>query len=452
MTARRSFLKSSVAALLAALTPGIAFPDKLMPPKLNTPWRNWSGAMGSNPKTRLAPDSEDALIEQIKSSIGTIRPVGAGHSFSALVPTDDNLLVLDQMRGLISHNAETNQAELWAGTRLGDAGPLLHAVDQAMINLPDIDRQTLGGALATSTHGTGKNLQSLSGYVTALRLIDPSGKVHDIDAQNDPDLFNAARVSFGSLGVISRARFQNRKPFRLRSQIWVEKTEEALERFDQAAEDYQHFELMPFLLSDYSMVIAHSETTDPLTTRPEEDNSSVLETLDATPVMLRGALLDLLAGQLESSSWVGQSYDALTNVRVDRFNEMEYSVPADVGPQCLREILAVVDKNSIDAVIPLEYRLIGGDDTWLSMFSGGPRVSISVHRMARHDYKPLFEEVEPIFWKYDGRPHWGKLHTLGYQQLKALYPRYDDFVELQKSLDPKGKMLNSHLRHLLGSG
>jgi FAD/FMN-containing dehydrogenase len=70
--------------------------------------------------------------------------------------------------------------------------------------------------------------------------------------------------------------------------------------------------------------------------------------------------------------------------------------------------------------------------------------------MASKDYHPLFDWIEPIFWKYNGRPHWGKVHTLGYEQLKYLYPRYDDFITLQASLDPEGRMLNDHLKYLLG--
>ncbi len=109
---------------------------------------------------------------------------------------------------------------------------------------------------------------------------------------------------------------------------------------------------------------------------------------------------------------VDVSYKILANVRNYRFNEMEYSVPLDAGAACVREILRTIEQKNIDVVFPLEYRYVAGDDLWLSMFSGGPRASISVHRDARFDYRPYFDIVEPIFWKYGGRPHWGKVHTL----------------------------------------
>jgi FAD/FMN-containing dehydrogenase len=182
----------------------------------------------------------------------------------------------------------------------------------------------------------------------------------------------------------------------------------------------------------------------------EEDGGEFISMVAATPVMLRKALIHTLAGLQDPTEVVSESFNALTNLRHDRFNEMEYSIPVASGPDCLREILATIKRESIDVAIPLEYRIIGGDDAWLSMFVGGPRVSISVHRMASQDYRPLFNRIEPIFWKYGGRPHWGKVHTLGYDRLRELYPKYDDFVALQASLDPQGRMLNDHLKYLLG--
>jgi FAD/FMN-containing dehydrogenase len=76
--------------------------------------------------------------------------------------------------------------------------------------------------------------------------------------------------------------------------------------------------------------------------------------------------------------------------------------------------------------------------------------AISVHQAATHDYRPYFDLVEPIFWKYGGRPHWGKVHSLGHDQLVELYPRFRDFLEIRAELDPGGRLLNDHLRRLFG--
>jgi FAD/FMN-containing dehydrogenase len=128
---------------------------------------------------------------------------------------------------------------------------------------------------------------------------------------------------------------------------------------------------------------------------------------------------------------------------------MEYSVPLEAGAACLREILQAISDNEVDVVFPLEYRYVKRDDTWLGMSSGDEdHASISIHRTAFEDYRPYFNLIEPIFWKYGGRPHWGKVHSLGAAQLKALYPHFQDFQEIRASLDPSGRMLNDHLRKL----
>jgi FAD-linked oxidoreductase len=386
----------------------------------------------------------------MRDTHGPIRPVGAGHSFSPLVPTEGHLVITDNLNGLIKSDPASLQAEFFTGTRLADMGPVLNEAGQAMYNLPDIDHQTLAGALATSTHGTGKSLKSLSGYVTGLRLVTPGGDVLDIDKDTPDDLLGAASVSLGALGVVTRARLQNRTPFNLKTAVWLEETSSVIDQFNEYCTSWQHFEMMPLLHADYSQVIAHKETSEPPSSPTEEsDDGALLSLIAATPVILRGTLINTLAAQIEPTELIQPSYQALSNLRFDRFNEMEYSVPVDAGPGCLKEILTAVSDNRIDVAIPLEYRIIDSDNAWLSMFSGGPRVSISVHRMAAHSEKRLFELVEPIFWKYEGRPHWGKAHSLDYARLSKLYPRLAEFSELQRTLDPDGKMLNAHLRKIL---
>ena len=128
-------------------------------------------------------------------------------------------------------------------------------------------------------------------------------------------------------------------------------------------------------------------------------------------------------------------------------------MPLDAGAPCLREIVKTIIDKEIDVVFPLEYRYVRRDDTWLSMSSGDEdHAAISIHRTASEDYRPYFDLIEPIFWKYGGRPHWGKIHSLGFKELKDLYPRFRDFAEIRESLDPEGRLLNEHLRKLFLPG
>jgi FAD/FMN-containing dehydrogenase len=129
---------------------------------------------------------------------------------------------------------------------------------------------------------------------------------------------------------------------------------------------------------------------------------------------------------------------------------MEYTVPAEAGPDCVREILRAIRERDLPVCFPIECRYVREDDVWLSMFYARGGFSISVHQFAELDFRPYFDAVEPIFWKYEGRPHWGKLHSLSAARLAALYPRWRDFREVRRALDPNGRMVNDHLAAVLG--
>lgn len=197
---RRQLLQR--ASLLGAL---LALPGRLLWAESSLasrpiPWRNWSGAQSCLPLERLAPKNLDELIQAIRQAPGKIRPVGSGHSFSALVPTDGTLLSLSHFSGLLEHDTQSLQAEFAGGTPMSQMGAPLKEVGQALVNMADIDYQTLAGAIATSTHGTGVDFGSYSAQVCGLQLVSAAGDVLDCSRDNNSALFDAARVSLGALG------------------------------------------------------------------------------------------------------------------------------------------------------------------------------------------------------------------------------------------------------------
>ncbi len=453
MISRRHFVAGSA---LAAFFSGATLPGRAAERGAGSlPWRNWSGGLLAHPAGRFAPGSESELAAWMTSTTGPMRPVGAGHSFTPLVPTDGHLLVLDGINGLIAHDPQTNQATFGAGTRLSSVGPALEAVGQGPLILPDIDRQTLAGAISTGTHGTGLTLHSLSGNVTALRMVTTTGDILEITEQTEPDLFKAACVSVGALGVMTQITLQNRTAYRLKARNWAARIDEVLEDFEASASSHRHFEMFPLTHSDYALVLAIDETDEPIDNppvSPEEEAAfgDAMRTWMDIPPAERRPLINGLAEQIAPSVTIDASYRILSNVRSNRFNEMEYAVPREAGAACVREVLDTIAEQNIDVVFPLEYRYVRGDDLWLSMDEGGDRAAISVHRTASEDYRPLFDAVEPIFWKYGGRPHWGKVHSLGHAELTKLYPQFEAFREIRAELDPEGRLLNDHLKKLFG--
>lgn len=448
---RRSFLASSLwGALGLSAGPSLAAAPA---PSPATPWRNWSGELECMPAGRVSPLSESALADLMSATSGPLRPVGSGHSFSPLVPTDGHLVVIDRLSGMLDHDADALQATFGAGTRLSDIGPALASVGQAMPVLPDIDRQTLAGATATGTHGTGIDFMCLSGYVTALRLVTAAGATLEID-ERQRDLFDAARVNVGALGVVTAMTLQNQAPFRLKARNTAERIEDVLDRFDTAAAAHRHFEMFPLVHSDYALVLAIDETDESINNPPPDPEEAAalgqaMAYWASLPPGERQPLIDAAAAQIEPTEAVDVSHVILANERYSRFNEMEYSVPLHNGADCLREVLRTIKDMAIDVVFPLEYRYVRRDDTMIGMSSGDEdHAAISIHRVAGADHRPYFDAMEPIFWKYGGRPHWGKIHSLGATGLAKLYPRYDEFRALREALDPQGRFLNDHLRRL----
>ena len=415
-------------------------------------WRNWSGVQHAYPSARVAPQSEAEVAAALKTATAPIRPVGAGHSFSALAPTDGTLLSLDALSGILAW--EGDEAIVAAGTRLGALGSALAKNGRAMANLPDINKQSLAGALATGTHGTGMRLKALHGDVTALRLITPNGKVIDCDATHRPEVFQAAKVSLGCLGVITQARIRTIANRRIERHVWLEPLEEALAKAEERWATHRNFEFYAVPFTGLAANISHDETDKPALARGPDQDTAFLDALKglrnllgfSTPLR-KAAARALLAG-VKPEAAIDEGWKLLSTDRPVRFNEMEFHLPAEVQIKALAEVVATIEKHRPDVFFPIEARRIAPDDAWLSPFQGEARGSIAVHAYYKDEFAFLYTLIEPIFRRYGGRPHWGKLHSVSGDQLAGLYPRWKDFLKLRAALDPEMRMLNPYLKGL----
>jgi L-gulonolactone oxidase len=139
------------------------------------------------------------------------------------------------------------------------------------------------------------------------------------------------------------------------------------------------------------------------------------------------------------------SYEVLPSHRPDPHTEMEYSVPAERGPQCFAEIRELVTTRFPELTWPLEYRTVAADDVWLSMAHGRPTVTISVHQDAALDDEAVFRACEEVFLRHEGRPHWGKVHYLGGDVLAERHPHWRQWWRVRDAHDPDGTFLNDAL-------
>jgi len=457
---RRDLLKSLVASTLTAAVPS-AFLVTHQNTAANTlnkatriPWKNWSGNQICYPKHKLSPNNLEQLKETLSTSQGTVRVVGSGHSFSELIPTDDTLISIRRLNGIVHTDDVKKTATISAGTTLGETGPLLAKHHQALLNMPDVDHQTLAGAINTATHGTGRELGSLSSFVSALTLVTASGEALNCNANNHSELFNAAKVGLGSLGIITDITMQNTQPYNLKRDAFWLPIEETLSSADKLSRDNRHFEFFYFPFTGMTLIDTLNESNEAIQSAEEIDgNSGILDLKNARDYLswspkLRELIVGGYLKTQSSVSRVDKSYAIYANDRNVRFNEMEYHLPIDEGLPALREVISMIEKNFHDVFFPIECRYIKQDDAWLSPFYKRDSISIAVHRYFEEDHSALFNAIEPILQKYNGRPHWGKLNTFSAKQCREAYPHWQDFIDIRQQVDPQNRFLNSYLKQL----
>ncbi|MDR3513041.1 MAG: D-arabinono-1,4-lactone oxidase [Caulobacteraceae bacterium] len=420
-------------------------------------WRNWSGVQSSYPAARAAPASEAELAELLKTGLAPIRPVGAGHSFTALVPTDGTLVSLDAMSGVLAYDPALMQATVRAGTRLGDLGPALAAIGQEMPNLPDINKQSLAGAIGTGTHGTGLGFKAIHGEVLGFRLVTPAGEVIDCDANNRPEVYDAARVGLGAFGVITQATLQNRPLKRILKRVELRDAEAVYADWPSLQRQHRNVEFYVIPFTGKAALITADETSEPVRPRgPDVETKTLMDLKTLRDLFgfappIRRAVAQALMGHIPPEVMVDEGWKLLSNERPVRFNEMEFHLPREEQIPALKAVVAAVETHRNDVFFPIEARIIEADDAWLSPFYDRPSGSIAVHAYYKDDHQFLFDLIEPILRRHGGRPHWGKLNSLKAADFAALYPRWKDAAEVRRSLDPGGRMLNPYLRGLFAA-
>lgn len=425
------------------------------------PWHNWSGSVASNIRQLVKP----ASIEELADLIGNysregrhVRVVGAGHSFTPLAKTNDILLSLDKLQGIESIDADGSTATILGGTRLKLLGDKLLAQGFAQENLGDIDVQTIAGAISTGTHGTGIHFGSLSTQVVGLTLITANGDILECSAEQHPEIFKAAQVSLGTLGVIAKVKLRVVPAKRLHFKSQREKLSDCLAQLEDYKNSNDHFEFYWFPHTESVQTKFLNQTSAAVTGNNlwSSFNKVVLENglywLLSESCRLRPTLSksisNISALGVASVSEVDYSHRVYATPRLVRFQEMEYNIPVEHFTTVLAEIKESISTHHTQVHFPVECRFVHEDDIWLSPAYQRPSAYIAVHMYKGMAYRAYFQQIETIFKRYQGRPHWGKMHTQDGTTLASLYPRWHDFQRIRAELDPQGLFLNDYLQRL----
>ncbi|UYP20106.1 FAD-binding protein [Rhodococcus sp. Z13] len=432
-------------------------------------WQNWARTESASPRYFDTPETVDELARVVARATERgehVKAVGAGHSFTGAAVTDGTLISLDRMSGLVEvePTALGARVTVQAGTRLHELSELLWSHGLALPNLGDIDVQSVAGAVSTGTHGTGAAFRGLAAAVCGATIVLADGHVATCSPEQDPELFEAARLGLGALGVLATVTLECVPAFRLRAEESPSSLRDTLDRIDELRSGVDHFEFYWFPHTDGVLVKRNTRLPGPTPVHPV---GRVRTTLD-DELLSNGAfalfqqvgtrapatipaLNRISSRALSPRTYVDRSYRVFASKRRVRFREMEYAVPAGSLPEVLREIDGWLQRNDIRIGFPVEVRFSAADDVWLSTAHGRDTAYVAVHQYHRRDHRPYFDGVEPILRAAQGRPHWGKLHSLTAAELPDLYPRFGDFLAVRDKVDPQRTFTNPYLDRILGT-
>jgi L-gulonolactone oxidase len=435
-------------------------------------WSNWAGNQVATPAAVAHPTDADevaALVRKAAEGGGRVRPIGTGHSFTAIGRPDgpaSTQLVMDRCADLLALDAGSGLVTVGAGMTLDRLNWLLAEAGLALTNLGDLGQQTISGALATGAHGTGARFGGLATQVRAFELVRGDGEIVLASPHDHADLFTAARVGLGAVGVVTSVTLQAVPLFALRAEEGPARLPELLDGFDEFAGGVDHAEFCWFPHTDRTLT--RRNTRVPLTGDQSE--------LDP-PGRLRGWLDDELlantvfglvvaagrrvprviepAAKLSSRAhgartFTDLSYKVFTSARRVRFKEMEYAVPRAELVNVIRELTRSLGRSGLRVSFPVEVRVAAADEIWLSTAYGRETGYLAVHVDHRTPHEEYFALVEAITTAAGGRPHWGKLHTQTAEALRPRYPKFDDFLTVRAQSDPGGIFTNDYLDQVLG--
>lgn len=428
-----------------------------------TTWSNWAGNQSARPLSIERPASEEQLSELVVQAARqgrTVKAVGAGHSFTDAACTDGHLVCLDDLAGLLAVDRAASTVTVQGGIRLSDLNLLLHSLGLALPNLGDIAYQSISGAISTATHGTGRRLTGLAGQVAGLRMVTGDGSIMDLGPNKHSDLFEAAKVGVGALGIISAVTVNVVPEFRLRAVEGAKPLNVIMENLDDLVDSNDHFEFFWIPHTKWALTKENNRTADPVHI-PSKARRWYAETFLSNYAFgavcrvgrTRPQLIPRLATALPSSgvsSYVDHSYRVFASPRLVKFVEMEYAIPRAACPEALSRVRRMIEDRGYLVNFPVEVRFTAPDDIPLSTAHGRETAYIAVHMYKGMEFEPYFRDVAAIMSDYAGRPHWGKMHFMAADDLRDLYPRWNEFQKARQRLDPMRTFANDYTRRVFG--
>jgi xylitol oxidase len=388
-------------------------------------------------------------VRRIVAGAAHVHAIGTRHSFNAVADSPGDLIDVGGIAPAFTIDREQRTVTAGAGANYGEVAAFVHGEGWALLNMPSLPHVSIGGAVATGTHGSGDQLGNLATAVAGLEMVTATGDL--VTMRRGEAGFDGMVVALGALGVVTRITLDIQPAFELRQ-----------DAFEGLAWDRLHADFDAVMSAGYSVSLMTSWSS-PTVSRFWIKTRVV----DGAPASVSGApfgasaaitpLVNDLPG-LGPFGVAGPWLDSLAHFRplvqpgLAGHLQSEYMLPrarATEAIALLRGIGERIDRH----LLVTEIRSMTGDSLWLSPSYGHP--AIALHFSWQRDIAAvaaITAEIEALLLPLGGRPHWGKIMHSPRDQLAPLYPKLQAFGELARSYDPDGKFTNAFLRaHVLGA-
>lgn len=430
---------------------------------MSASWRNSGGDQACRPLALISARDRDevaALVARAGVEGRTVRAVGSGLSCSDAVLTDGYLVSVDALSRVLDADPESGLVRVEAGITLAALNRELDELGLALPNLGSIDLQTLAGAIATDTHGSGMRTPNLAGQVEAVELVDARGEVVEIDS-GDETALRAARVGLGALGVVTAVTLRCVPAYTVEEAESSLPLPEALERLDDLAERNDHFELWAFPYADRTLITERNRSQLP-PAPPGAARAWIDQVLMRNHVMAAACdvarrvpavtprVARAIVRAAQPATRLDRSHRIFAGPRLLPVVESEWSIPIAAARTAIPEVLEMLERARFPVPLPIGCRFGAATDASLSLAAerASCYVDVLVHRSL--DPRPFFGPLEELMGALGGRPHWGKRFTAGAAALAARYPGWDDFQSIRARLDPEGRFANAYVDRVLG--
>jgi L-gulonolactone oxidase len=412
------------------------------------------------------PTDEDAVVRLVTAAAAAgrrLRVVGAGHSFSGIAVPEDEAMSLDALTGALRISQDRSRVTVPGGMRLRDLSAALLRDGLSLPIVGSIQAQSVAGAIGTGTHGSSLLHGNLASLVVGVRIVTGTGDVLEI--AEDDDRLDAARVHLGALGIVTEVTLRLRDAVRLHQTVEHVPVDEVADALTTIAQSAEYVKVWWLAHTPFAQVVRYDATEAATTRRPSPATQrwidervmhrslfpALVRMQNLRPAMTAGVNRRLARVYLGAASQVGPAGLMLNTPMPMRHRETEAALPLSRAGEALTSVLGLFEGGRPAVNFPLELRFVRGDQAWMSPAYGADTCQIGAYTTDGRDCDPYFDAFWRVMRPLGARPHWGKELDHKADELRPLYPRFDDFADLRLSLDPQGVFRGAFHERVLGT-